>query len=195
KKISENTARAWLKHFRWEFHIEKKDVYYDGHEKPDVIEYRKCFLNKIFELEKWMLKPLDDNIMVLKEPILNENKKRHILITYDESTFYANDGKKTFWRPVGYQPLRKKEAGLSLHVSDFLTEVDGRLKTEEKEACVLMKPGTNHDGWWKMEDLIKQITEKAILIFEELHPGDVGVFAFDNATSHAAYAEDALIAS
>ena len=28
-----------------------------------------------------------------------------------------------------------------------------------------------------------------------LHPGDIGVFAFDNATSHAAYAEDALIAS
>jgi hypothetical protein len=28
-----------------------------------------------------------------------------------------------------------------------------------------------------------------------LHPGEIGVFAFDNATSHAAYAEDALIAS
>ena len=28
-----------------------------------------------------------------------------------------------------------------------------------------------------------------------MHPGEIGVFAFDNATSHAAYAEDALIAS
>jgi hypothetical protein len=157
KTISENTARAWLKHFGWEFRVGRKDVYYDGHERPDVIEYRKLFLNEIFELEKWMLKPLDDNIMVLEEPILNENEKCHILITHDESTFYANDGKKTFWGPVGHQPLRKKGAGLSLHVSDFLTEVDGRLKTEEKEACVIMKPGSNRDGWWKTEDLIKQV--------------------------------------
>ncbi|CAI2193677.1 5333_t:CDS:1, partial [Funneliformis geosporum] len=35
------------------------------------------------------------------------------------------------------------------------------------------------------------ITEKAIPIFEELHPDDISVFAFDNATSHVAYAEDA----
>lgn len=28
-----------------------------------------------------------------------------------------------------------------------------------------------------------------------MHPGEIGVFAFDNATSHAAYAENALIAS
>jgi len=30
---------------------------------------------------------------------------------------------------------------------------------------------------------------------DSTHPKDIGVFAFDNATSHAAYAEDALIAS
>jgi hypothetical protein len=56
-------------------------------------------------------------------------------------------------------PLRKKGTGLSLHVSDFLTEVDGRLKFEEEEACVIMKPGVNRDGWWKTDDLIKQVTE------------------------------------
>ena len=91
KTISENTARAWLKHFGWEFRVGRKDVYYDGHERPDVIKYRKHFLNKIFELEKWMPKPLNDNIIVLEELILNVNEKRHILITHDESTFYAND--------------------------------------------------------------------------------------------------------
>ena len=104
-----------------------------------------------------MPKPLNDNIMVLEEPILNVNEKRHILITHDESTFYVNDGKKTFWRPVRYQPLWKKGAELSLHVSDFLIEVDEYLKTKEKEACVIMKLGTNHDRWWKTDDLIKQV--------------------------------------
>ena len=36
--------------------------------------------------------------------------------------------------------------------------------------------------------------EKAIPIFEQKYPDAIGVFAFDNATSHAAYASDALIA-
>ena len=82
------------------------------------------------QLEQWMPKPSDDDIMILIEPILNESDKRHILVTHDESVFYANDGKKTFWEPTGHQPLRKKGADLSLHVSDFLIEIDGQLKFE-----------------------------------------------------------------
>ncbi|EXX74342.1 hypothetical protein RirG_051980 [Rhizophagus irregularis DAOM 197198w] len=34
-----------------EFRVEKKNVYYDGHERPDVIEYRQEFLHEISELE------------------------------------------------------------------------------------------------------------------------------------------------
>ena len=71
---------------------------------------------------------------------------RHILVTHDESVFYANDKKKTFWRPIGYQSLHKKGAGLSLHVSDFLTEVNGRLKFEQVEACITMKSDVNRDS-------------------------------------------------
>jgi hypothetical protein len=47
--------------------------------------------------------------------------------------------------------------GLSLHVSDFLTEVGGRLKFEDEVACVMMKPGVNRDGWWTSEELVKQV--------------------------------------
>ncbi|CAB5368957.1 unnamed protein product [Rhizophagus irregularis] len=42
----------------------------------------------------------------------------------------------------------------------YYDEVDGRLKFEEEEACVncvMMKPGTNRDGWWKTDGLIKQV--------------------------------------
>ena len=49
-----------------------------------------------------MPKPSDNNIMILIEPNLNKGNKRHILIIYDESVFYANDSKKTFWKPIGY---------------------------------------------------------------------------------------------
>ena len=46
-----------------------------------------------------------------------------------------------------------------------------------------------------MEKLLNQIIEKAIPIFEVTHPGCIALFAFDNATSHAAFADDALVAS
>ncbi|CAG8622635.1 2142_t:CDS:2, partial [Cetraspora pellucida] len=63
-----------------------------------------------------------------------------------------------------------------------------------KEACIIMTPGTNGDGWWTAEDLIAQVRNKVIPIFEERFPGAVAVFAFDNATSYAAFAPDALVA-
>ena len=157
KSISNTTVRTWLKHFGWTFRTGAKDIYYDGHERPDVLKYRQEFLAEMIQLEQWMPKPSDNDIMILIESNLNEGDKRHILVTHDESVFYANDGKKTFWGPMGHQPFRKKGTGLSLHVSDFLTEVDGRLKFEQDEACVTIKPGINHDGWWKTEDLVMQV--------------------------------------
>src|ERR1700722_7118314 len=81
KTTSKNITHAWLKHFGWKFHVKKKNIYYDSHERLDVIEYRKHFLNEIFKLEKYMPKPLNNNIMVLKEPILNINKKHYIYNT------------------------------------------------------------------------------------------------------------------
>ena len=44
KKISEKTATRWLKKLGWEFKTYKKGLYSDGHERPDVVEYRKEFL-------------------------------------------------------------------------------------------------------------------------------------------------------
>jgi len=79
------------------------------------------------------------------------------LVTHDKSVFYVNDGKKTYWNPKNHALLKKKGNGLSLHISDFLTEIDGHLKYEDNEACVIMKSGNHYDGWWKNEDLVKQV--------------------------------------
>ena len=39
-----------------------------------------------------------------------------------------------------------------------------------------------------------QIKEKAIPIFNAVHPGCVAVFAFDNSSGHSVFATDALLA-
>ncbi len=96
----------------------------------------------------------------------------------------------------------KKGAGLALHVNDFLADVCGRLTLANddvttndkcgKEACEIMKPSKIYDGWWTTEDLAKQVVKKAVPIFEHRFPNAQALFAFDNATSHAAFAVDAL---
>ena len=58
-----------------------------------------------------------------------------------------------------------------------------------------MHPGIQHDGWWEAIDLYNQVLDRAIPTFEAQFPGMQALFAFDNATSHAAFADDALCAN
>jgi len=41
---------------------------------------------------------------------------------------------------------------------------------------------------------LKQLEEKAIPAFDQMHPEARGLFVFDNSTNHGAYAADALVA-
>ena len=41
-------------------------------------------------------------------PNLPPGEKPHILVTHDESTFNANDGKRKLWMEKGKQPIRPK---------------------------------------------------------------------------------------
>ena len=54
---------------------------------------------------------------------------RLILVTHDESIFYANDRRKSGWFHTSHKPtLERKGEGVSLMVSDFLTSEWGRLR-------------------------------------------------------------------
>ena len=54
------------------------------------------------------------------------DQKPLVLVTHDESTFNANDGKRQMWMKEDKQPLRPKGRGKGLMVSDILTP-GGRL--------------------------------------------------------------------
>jgi hypothetical protein len=51
-KITEQAACRWLRKLGYERRLVTKGAYVDGHERPDVVEYRKKFIKKIQELEK-----------------------------------------------------------------------------------------------------------------------------------------------
>ncbi|CAJ0630219.1 12289_t:CDS:2, partial [Entrophospora sp. SA101] len=61
------------------------------------------------------------------------------------------------------------------------------------ESHEILEIGSNI--WWTTEKLKDQIINKAIPIFNATHPNCTALFAFDNATSHAAFASNALVAS
>ena len=53
--ISESTAGRWLHALGWIYSEAKKGLYFDGHERPDVKEYREIFLVQMEEYEKRMI--------------------------------------------------------------------------------------------------------------------------------------------
>ncbi|UZO25046.1 uncharacterized protein OCT59_017333 [Rhizophagus irregularis] len=73
-------------------------------------------------------------------------------------------------------------------ISEFLTEVDGRLKLKPEN--IEQYPNVPVEA----REYLEQIKIKAIPIFEVLYPNCIGIFAFDNSSNHAIFAKDALVA-
>ncbi|CAG8581990.1 15488_t:CDS:2 [Dentiscutata heterogama] len=71
---------------------------------------------------------------------------------------------------------------------NFLTNVAGQV-------CIIIYPRKNGDRWWNSDDLVNQVVEHAIPIFETRFPDAKALFVFDNATSHAVYADNTLVAN
>lgn len=77
----------------------RKGVYMDGHERPDVVEYRKKdFLLLMAEywarMVKWEEK---ETKLVRSELELRSGEKQIIAVFQDESCFYANEYRSTIW--------------------------------------------------------------------------------------------------
>jgi hypothetical protein len=82
-----------LKVLGYLFQQYRRGIYYDEHERDDVLQYQKEFLEKIFEHEKYMSKYEGENMEYIY-PNLPEGEKERILVVHDECIFYSNDGKR-----------------------------------------------------------------------------------------------------
>ncbi|KAF8486647.1 hypothetical protein JB92DRAFT_3130812 [Gautieria morchelliformis] len=185
--ISVRTAHRWLHRMDWRYGRKKNGMYIDGHEQEDVVQYRKAFLARWEEyLKRMVTYDKEGNVASIPDGFPIPGGRCHlILVTHDESTFYANDCRKTKWTHSSHKstPERKGD-GVSLMVSDFLTYEWGRLRNGDEEARLVFKAGKNHDGYFTAEDLLKQV-DHAIDIFEGKTKGlATCLFLFDNAPSH-----------
>ncbi|KAH7919570.1 hypothetical protein BV22DRAFT_1108019 [Leucogyrophana mollusca] len=88
--------------------------------------------------------------------------------------------------------LWKKGAGRRIHRSDVICLTSGHMA----DAGQSIEYGKNHDGYWTGEMFVKQLIEKIIPTFEQLHgAGYRALFLINNSQGHSAYVEDALITS
>ena len=125
--ISKTTATRWLQKLDWRYQRVRSGMYVDGHEREDVVAYRRAFVErwKAYELRfhQW-----DDDGRELPRPN-GPPVPDLVLITHDESTFFQNDHRKIAWAQTTDQPTpQPKGDGQSIMVSDFLTSEWGRLR-------------------------------------------------------------------
>jgi hypothetical protein len=152
--ISLVTARRWLRSEGFRFISFKKEVYFDGHERADVVAYRQnVFLP---EMEKhWHRLVHYEMGDVDKESETHGNyiEKRLVLVAQDEMTAQANDSAPKSWVFEKEHRLRKKGPGRGLHQSDVICSTVGWLQ----DASQTMEYGKNYEGYWNGEMFVNQI--------------------------------------
>ena len=207
-EIQPRTAIKWLHHLGFRSQSHKKSVYIDGHERNDVVEYRKLYLRKLEILSSTHLPPpaCEDGLTAVETGNPSATKFL-VLIFHDESSFHANEGQSIMWAEEGRVPIRPKNQGRGLMVSDFVTEFYGLLQLSVEEyrtaaeadpsirmcAREILKFGAGNEGYWNNSRFLKQM-ENAVKIADIKYPSDkyTKVCFFDQSSGHCAFKDDSL---
>ena len=98
-----------------------QQIYYDGHERPDVVKYREAWTRRMLQYAKrretWEGEEME---IVIPPTCLEPGMKKHVIVTHDECIFYSNDSQQSMWLQEGESVLKKKGNGGSIMVSKFL---------------------------------------------------------------------------
>lgn len=179
--ICTSTASVWLHDMGFSHKQFSKGVYFDGHEREDVVEDRKTYLAAIASYGHRM--------WTSHSPAPNPACKPVIRVFHDESTFYSNADQIFHWTDGSKQVLKQKSLGQAIMVSDFVDEVSGLLEYDGEKACLLLEHQT--DGYFNNDMLLSQV-RRALTIFGRKYQEAQGIFIFDHAPSHMKKSEDAL---
>lgn len=174
-------------------------VFFDGHEREDVVEYRDGWSKRMMEYYSYSEKYATEDAVVVIPPELPDGVKQHVFVTHDDSTFYSNDFQRYAWLQNDESYCLPKSQGRSIMISEFQCPchgtMRGTLNGKPVTSRVIFYPGANHEGYWKSIHMQAQLSDVVIPLFKLLHPDKMGVFLFDQSSNHKAFPEDALVAS
>jgi len=130
--ISKATATRWLQKLDWRYKSARNGMYIDGHEREDVVAYRRAFVERWMTYDKCFHHWDNDGRELPRPngfPLPDGGPFRLVLVTHGESTFFQNDCRKVLWTQNNSRPTpQPKGDGQSLMISDFLTFEWGRLR-------------------------------------------------------------------
>ena len=153
--VSIRTARHWLHCEGFRFTKHRKVLYFDGHERPDVVEYHQnVFIPQIKQYRPQVVEYVVGDVGKEKEKVVeNYVDHRLVLVSHDESTTQANDGPKKSWVHKNKHALKKKGIGWGIHQSDVICSTVGWLKAASQS----LEYGKNYEGYWNGELFVKQV--------------------------------------
>lgn len=195
KTIGKSTAKRWMKKLGYRWVKCHKGQYVDGHERDDVVHYRKSvYLPKWYELEPRMRTWNKDGIEELMN--LPPGVPPVVPWFHDESIYYANDRRESQWVHEDSSPTPyTKGEGASMMDAEFMSPDHGFLRSPDgmETTRVIFKPGKTRDGYFDNEDILQQATA-AMDICQKYYPDEDHIFIYDNATTHLKRADNALSA-
>lgn len=213
RKIAFETARKWMHELGFSVVAKKKGTYVDGHERDDVVEYRRTFLRRMVGLGFLNQEnaPTEEARNALPADLSlppREMLDKTVVIFHDESTFQANEDQPTLWAEKGASVMRPKSKGSGIMVSDFIEERAGYLHLTDSEyararqgdasirkyARQLFEYGESKEGYWTSQKFMSQLVQ-AEKIAVAKYPKEEGwriVWIFDHSSCHAAMPDDAL---
>ena len=136
RQVSDRTAARYMRNLGFKYKTYRQALQYtDGHERKDVIVYRKKYLNKLKGLEQAHKPPPTCTDGIPSWNAGNETKQKRIVFIYhDESVFKANDAPSMGWHdPQGSRATRPKGKGKGIMISDFVEEYGGFLALTDDE--------------------------------------------------------------
>ena len=203
----------WLHELGFQVLTPRKGIFVDGHERPDVVAYRREFLRKLMKTGflHFTHAPTDEARKAFPvdiEPPTSERRSKLVVFFHDESTFQSNEDQSLQWGLKGSKTIKPKSKGAGIMVSDFIDEHSGFLAFSDEEyekakeinpnlpkyARKFLEYGESREGYWDRDKFVAQM-KTTIQIAEIKYPKSEGwrhAWVFDHSSCHAAMADDAL---
>ena len=138
RKVAIETATKWIIELGFNVVRKKKGTFVDGHERDDVVDYRKTFLRRMVSLGflNESCAPTEEAKNALPADLHcppPEVAEKTVVLFHDDSTFQANEDQPTLWAEKGTTVMRPKSKVSGIMVSDFIDEHNGYLQLTDEE--------------------------------------------------------------
>ena len=120
KPVCWSTVHKWLHKLGFSYKSHTKSIYYDGHEREDVVQDRAEKLVMLKVLEEVTVTFIGVNCEETRWPVLHPGERPVVWISQDECAFHSNDDVPSEWAEDGKGlQIKQKSRGALLMVSAF----------------------------------------------------------------------------